>query len=45
MAFHDKNFYQKLLLNSVKVLQLVYENNTNTLVVKFRVSTQISVGN
>jgi len=33
------------LLNSVKVLQLVYENNTNTLVVKFRVSTQISVGN
>jgi hypothetical protein len=45
MAFHDKNFYQKLLLNSVKVLKLVCENSINTFVVKFRVSTQISVGN
>jgi len=45
MAFHDRNFYEKLLLNSVKVLKLVYKNNINKSVAKFSVNTQISVEN
>jgi hypothetical protein len=43
MAFNDNNFYQKPLLNLVKVLKLVYTNSINDSVVKFSVSTQISI--
>ena len=43
MAFHYENFHQKLLLNSVKVLKLVYKNSISDSVVKFSVSTQISI--